>query len=330
MAKKIFVTGATGYIGQQLVKTLAEEGNQVVALVRSKQKGVALDHPNITLHKGDITDPVSLREGMLGCDECFHVAAFAGVSVQKEIYWKINVEGTIHVCEAAQHAGLRRIVVTSSAGVLGPSNGEPVDELVDHGGRFFTDYEESKYVAEQKALECNRGDLSVVVVSPTRVYGPGPLNVSNPATKMIKGYAEGTWRVLPGDGHGVGNYVFIEDVVKGHQLAMQKGVAGEKYLLGGENVSYRIFFDRLSEIIGRSHKLYTLPTWLMMAVGKQQELWAKASGRKPLILPGFVRKYNHNWWVSSEKAKQELGYSITPLQEGMKKTLAWLRQEHSR
>ncbi|MBK6932497.1 MAG: NAD-dependent epimerase/dehydratase family protein [Saprospirales bacterium] len=323
----VFVSGATGYIGEQLSKKLAEHGNAVRALVRNPHKTNRLQHPNIRAVEGSLADPISLAAGMEGCAVAYHIAALAGVwHPDPEAFRKVNVQGTLQVLRAAHAVGVRRVVVTSTAGVMGATpDGREVDERTNPIPDLTTAYEQSKLEAEGQIWEFGASTgLEVVVVNPSRVYGPGQWSVSNGVTKMIRGYAAGTWRLIPGDGRSIGNYVFIDDVVTGHILAMEKGRPGERYILGGENYSYNDFFALLACITGRRHTMLRLPLPAMMAFAHTQQFLADRFGRPPMITPPFVRKFVRNWPLSSRKAEAELGYHITPLEEGMRKTLEWL------
>jgi nucleoside-diphosphate-sugar epimerase len=169
------------------------------------------------------------------------------------------------------------------------------------------------------------GSPEVVIVSPTRVYGPGYLSESNGVTRMIKQYVEGSWRLIPGDGQSLGNYVHVEDVVNGHLLAMQMGSAGERYVLGGENISYLQLFHYTRLASGAKHRLFKVPLWLMLAVAFILKGISSLTGRPPLIVPNLVRKFSHNWIVSSQKAMQELGYQPRNAEEGIKQTVQWIQ-----
>ncbi len=137
-------------------------------------------------------------------------------------------------------------------------------------------------------------------------------------------YIAGKWKIKPGNGKSIGNYVFIDDVVDGLLLAMEKAKPGERYLLGGINVSYNAFFSMVNQLTGIERKLIPFPLPLMLFLSQIQLLMAKAFGKQPLITPPFVRKYNKHWIVSSAKAETELGYTITSLAEGIAKTINWL------
>jgi nucleoside-diphosphate-sugar epimerase len=179
---------------------------------------------------------------------------------------------------------------------------------------------------EQRVKDFVEGGLNVVLVNPTRVYGPGPLSESNSLTKIIKAYVQGRWHIIPGLGNSIGNYVFIEDVVNGHILAMNRGLPGERYVLGGENKSYNDFFDILSKICERKSWMVPFPRPFMMGAAGLAFFFARLLRRPPPIPPGWVKRYLQDWAVSSAKSKRELGYRITSLEEGVRKTVAWLRR----
>jgi len=322
---KVFVSGATGFIGIQLVKRLADDGHTVHALFRSNSKAELIQHQNVKLFKGDILDKVSLEQALAGCDEAYHTAAFAGVwAKDPEMIFRLNVDGALNVIEAAGKHGVRRVVLTSTAGILGASEKEAVHESSPAPKSFFTDYEASKFQLEQKLLGRTDTDPEVVVVNPTRVYGPGYLSESNGVTKMIKHYVEGKWRLILGDGISSGNYVYVEDVVSGHLLAMQKGRPGERYVLGGENISYNQLFEFVREASGVRYRLFKIPFWIMLAAAGVMKGISRISGRPPLIIPDLVRKFNHNWLVSSQKARDDLGYQALDVSTGILQTVQWI------
>lgn len=322
---KVFVTGSTGFIGIQLVKRLSTQGNTVHALYRSESKADLIRMDGVRLFKGDILDKPSLLEAMAGCSQAYHVAAFAGVWARDpELVRRLNVEGSMNVIDAAHEAGIKRVVITSTAGILGPSDQKPVHEESPPPASFFTSYEESKFIMEQILMNRNDNTPEVVIVNPTRVYGPGFLSESNGVTRMIKQYLEGTWRFVPGNGERSGNYVFVEDVVTGHLLAMEKGKPGERYVLGGENITYNQLFEYAGEAGGIHRKLFKLPLWLMLSIAMLMKGISDLTRRPPMIVPALVRKFNHNWFVSSDKAIRNLGYDPLGAREGIRKTVHWL------
>lgn len=322
---KVFVSGATGFIGIQLVKRLLEEGHTVHALFRSESKADLIRLPGVRLFKGDILDPGSLDLALAGCEEAYHAAAFAGVWTRdREQVFRLNVEGSLNVVNAAGRQGIRRLVLTSTAGILGPSKKEAVHESSPTPDSFFTDYEASKFQLEQKLLGRTAGNPEVVIVNPTRVFGPGSLSESNGVTRMIKQYVEGKWRFIPGNGRSSGNYVFVEDVITGHLQAMKKGKPGERYVLGGDNISYLQLFSYVREASGVRKRLYKVPFWIMLSAAGLMTGISRISGRPPLIVPNLVRKFTHNWIVSSNKAINDLGYQPREVRSGIQQTVQWI------
>ncbi|HLO91262.1 MAG TPA: NAD-dependent epimerase/dehydratase family protein [Lentimicrobium sp.] len=322
----IFISGATGYIGSRLAMQLAQSGHTIHALYRDERKAAVIKHQNIRLFRGDILDLSSLAEAMYGCDQAYHTAAYA--KVWQKDYMQIyrqNVEGSVKVVKAAINCGVRRIVCTSTGGVLGPSlNGDACSETTKLPDSYFIDYECSKRIMEESLMALSGNGTDIIIVSPTRVYGPGVLSDSNGVTRIIQKYRKGNWRIIPGNGKSVGNYVYIDDVVTGHISAMEKGRPGDKYILGGEDIDYDGFFRQLAEVTGQKHYMIHIPVPLSEFIASMLLLIARLSGTSPLITPALVRKYYHNWSVSSNKAKQELNYQPIDFKSGAVKTVEWL------
>jgi len=327
---KIFVTGATGYIGNNLAKRLAAEGHTIYALCRSAEKASLLAHDNVKICDGDITDIKSVRTAMSGCEQVYHLAAYARVwAKDTSQYYLLNVEGTKNVLDAARELGIEKIVVTSTAGVLGPSGDRPVKEDDERIGNILNEYEETKTQSEILCKDyCNKYNMHIVIVNPPRVYGPGVESESNGVTRLVRFYLAGKWKIIPGDGNGTGSYVHVDDVVNGHILAMEKGRSGERYILSGVNISYKDFFSLLAIVSGKKVNLYPLPVWMMMLAGYAIMGYAKVTGKPPLITPKWIRKYLYNWSLSCEKAQRELGYTYRSLEEGLRQTVDWVKQNH--
>jgi nucleoside-diphosphate-sugar epimerase len=190
--------------------------------------------------------------------------------------------------------------------------------------RFLTAYEETKTIAEREALQRAGNGFPVVIVNPTRVYGPGRLSEGNSVSALIDQYDRGHVPFLLNRGVNVGDWVFIEDVVQGHLLAMEKGRVGQRYLLGGENASLKRFFRLIDEVSGKRH--FQLPILYVSALvfSWYQLKRAQWFGKYPQITPPWVRTYLANWAYSCEKARRELGYRPTPLREGLRRTYEWL------
>ncbi len=323
----IFITGTTGYIGQQLALKLADEGHQIHALVRSPEKSQLIQHKNISIYKGDLLDASSIEKAMQNCELVYHIAAYAKINLDPDIYYQMNVLGTDNVFRIAQTIGVKKVVYTSTAGVIGPSDHEPCKEYDIRTIPFFNDYETSKFISEEMALRYTRRGLDIVTVNPTRVYGPGFDSVSNAVTRYVRLYIRGLGRFLPGSGKKLGNYAFINDVVIGHQLAMEKGIPGERYILGGENVTYKYLFDLVGEIHGKRIWQVSIPAKLLIALVAIFSGVSRTLGFKPPLTPAWTKKYLYNWALSSEKAEKELGYVITPLKTGLQQTIEWIKKE---
>jgi farnesol dehydrogenase len=322
----VLVTGATGFVGKQLALRLAVSGHTVHALYRSEAKIEGLKHPNIKPFKGALGDLASIDNAMKGCDQVYHLAAFAAVWTRnaEEIYEQ-NVQGTVNILESARKLGVKRVVYTSTAGVFGPSGENPNTEDSPLAETHFIHYDRSKVQAEQKVKAYAKDGMDVVIVHPTRVYGPGKLGDSNGVTRMIRDYLNGNWHIIPGNGKSVGNYVFIDDVVDGHILAMEKGRKGERYLLGGSDLSFNEFFRILKEVTGSRYFLIKIPLFAGIFIASIMLTFAKLTGRMPLITPGLLKRYSHNWAVSSEKARTELGYDPVDFRGGLHRTVEWLK-----
>lgn len=325
---KIFITGATGYIGQKLVARLLNQGHEVHALCRNKPEGDLFENPRVKIFLGDLLDYEVIRQGLSGCDQVYHIAAFARVWARNpQTFFDINARGTVNVLEAALQCGVRKVVFTSTGGTYGTSNGKPITEDLVRSIDFFNAYESSKFIAEEKVLQYVRKGLDAVIVHPTRVYGPGIWTESNAVSQLVKRYITGDWHIIPGNGRAIGNFSYIDDVVDGHLLAMDRGVAGEKYILGGENLDFNAFFHLLKRLSEKSYLLVHVPMPLIMLYGQQEEILAKWFGKEPLVTSGWTIKYKLNAAFSSEKAIRQLGYRITPIEAGLVRTLQWLQDE---
>ncbi|QEC52524.1 farnesol dehydrogenase [Anseongella ginsenosidimutans] len=325
---KIFITGATGFIGKHLALKLAAEGHRVHALARPSAATEDLVRAGVQLFKGDLLAPGSIAEAMQDCREVFHLAGFARAwHKDRSTFHRVNVTGTKNVLDAAMQLGVLKVVAASTAGVFPPAlNGRPVTETAARRPDLYTEYERTKNEGEELAAKYAARGLPVVIINPTKVFGPGPVDESNSATLMIRNYLRGTWKIIPGNGKGVMDYVYVEDVAEGIRRAMEKGRPGERYILGGENVSYDRFFKTVAGYMESPRRLFKMPVALIMSIAGLDAAKARITGLKPLITPEWVRKIPYNWSKDSAKAKSELGYSARPFDEAVRLTIAWLQQ----
>jgi farnesol dehydrogenase len=325
-AGKIFITGGTGFIGSVLLEQLVQRGFSVKALVRTMPE-TKHNIKNVEYTVGDITNLESLRQGMQDCRYVFHLAAYAkSWSPNSKTYEQVNINGTRNVFTVAQELGVERIVWTSTIVTLGFT---PVG-VIGHEAmpritkRCFTEYERTKTLMELEASQWINSGLPLVIVNPTRVYGPGSFSESNTVSKLIHDFRRGRFPFLLNRGVNIGNYGFVNDIAAGHLLAMEHGKIGERYILGGENVSLEKLFQMVNRIDGKKHfqlKIY----WVVpMIVAYFFQLRAEYFGVYPPITPGWLRTFLVDWAFSCDKAKQELGYTPISFEEGIRKTCQWL------
>ncbi len=332
-ATNVFVTGATGFIGTKLVNELVRKSHSVRALSRSTSNRSGLEHERIKIAVGDILDRRSLERGMEGCSQVYHLAAYAkNWAPDKHVFREMNIDGMRNVFEAAKSTGVKRVVFTSTIVTFGPTKpgvvgDETMPRMTQH---YYTEYEETKAVAERVALEYASNKFPVVIVNPTRVYGPGKMTEGNSVSLMIDQYDRGMVPVLLNRGVNIGNYVYVDDLVRGHVLAMEKGKIGERYILGGENVSLEKVYRTVDEVSGKKHFQMNLPPALANIYAKEEQLKAEWLGLYPQITPGWVDTFLQDWVYSCAKAQKELGYIVTPFKEGVRATYRWLIEQRGK
>lgn len=321
-----FVTGGTGFLGKQLVKELGYLDEDVHLLVRKNSNVKEIDNKRLTIFPGDVTNIRTIREAIKGCKTVFHMASLVKARVRNPLeFYQVNVEGFENVMECALEEGVTKFVYTSSFMAIGPSNGKiNTEETLHDPDHLHNHYESSKYIAHQLIQEYLDKGLPVITVYPCVIYGPGEITEGNLLVHIILDFLERKIPGILGDGSKLWNYVFITDVVKGHLLAMKKGTVGEKYILGGENVSMQNFFKLLEALSGVKAPQRHIPFWIAKMSARWDELIARISGKIPKHTPSIIEIYKHDWAFSSEKAEQELGYTHIPLKEGLERTLDWI------
>lgn len=317
----VLVTGGAGYIGSKLVESLLARGEKVRVLDLKPEKATRLAQRGAELSQGDILDRRAVRGALEGCDQLFHVAAVFEMWVpDKKTYYQVNVEGTANVLEVALETGVRRVVHTSSAVTIGEKQGQEGHEDTVHRGHFLSDYERSKCLGERVALEmCDRG-LCLVCVNPTSVYGPGQ---KRDMTGVLIRFLNGR---LPAVADSRLSFVYIDDVIQGHLLAMERGEVGQRYILGGENASLVRFLELAADLAGVHRTARTVPGWLLTVAAKSLGALSRLTGRRPLISPDEARTGLHSFTFDNRKARTELGLEFTPLKEGLRRTVTWLRE----
>jgi len=335
---KIFITGATGFIGTSLVRQLLAQGWRVRGMSRHKpvippgyeqSAGTLWEHPNFEYVQGDVTDIESIRQGMRDCPYVISLAGYAkNYAKDPSVYVKINIEGMRNVFTVAKEQKVEKIVWTSTIVSFGPTRkGVCGDENMPRiTSRYYTEYEETKSIAEKEALEWAKEGLPLVIVNPTRVYGPGQLSEGNALAQLIDDYDRGRAPFLLNAGVNVGNYVLVDDVAWGHFLALERGRVGERYILGSENASLREFYKLIDKVTNRHH--FKLPIFRpgAMVFAHSQKIMAKLTGGYPRITPGWMRTFLVDWAYSCDKARKELGYQPVSLEDGLRITCDWLHR----
>jgi len=324
---QIFITGSTGFIGARLTQRLLQDGHHVHALVRSTSKAAPLVHPALTLFKGDLLDEKSVSAAMAGCEAVFHLAAYAKVWARDPAtYFDLNVLGTEAVMRAAVQHQVKKAVITGTAGVWGPSLRGPIREDRSRDIDFLNEYESSKALADSRVKDyIIKHGIHTVFVCPTRVYGPHLIGDTASVNKLIERYLFRGWKIIPGRGDQIGNYIFIDDVVEGHLRALEKGETGRSYILGGVNATYNELFGMLGRISGITRHMVHLPYRIQILFARLQLLGARWFGQEPLLTPAWLGKSLYDWEVDPSRMTEELGIQPIGLEDGLAKTVEWLR-----
>ena len=309
---------------------LAQAGNAVLALTRSGKLPGELLQLGVKPVTGDLMDVKSLGKELNGCDILFHTAAFVKTwNRDQTVFDKVNVTGTLELLKLAQAAGIGRIVYTSSFMALGPTDGNIADETITHPVRHTHNaYERTKLEALGRVRRLrDEGKSNILITFPGVVYGPGALTDGNLVVGIMRKYLARKLPGLLGDGNNRWCYSFVGDVVKGHMLVAEKAAPGSEYILGGENASQNDFVKLMHELSGVKPPRLHLPYWAAKMAGGWELLLANLFGRQPENPPNVIEIYKHEWAYSSQKAVHELGYTMTPLRDGIIQTLDWMKRE---
>jgi dihydroflavonol-4-reductase len=320
-----FITGATGFLGSHVARALADQGADLRLLVRSTSNLKNLEGLKAETATGDLRDSVSLEKAMSGCEVVFHVAADYRLWVRDpdEMY-RSNVEGTRAILLAARENGVRRVVYTSSVATIGfTRNGHPANEdspvsLADMIGH----YKRSKFMAEQLALEAGRTGLQVVVVNPTTPVGEQDIKPT-PTGRIVVDFLK---RKFPAYVETGLNLVDVKECARGHITALEKGKSGERYILGGENLTLKQILDKLAKITGLPSPTLKLPYIFAYAAGIADEMvTGRLRGREPRATIDTVRMGAKKMFASSDKAERELGWKIVPVESALRRAVEWFR-----
>jgi farnesol dehydrogenase len=319
----ILLTGATGYLGSQVARQLTARGESFRVLVRDPSRlGFIPATARCEVVIGDLGDPGALRRATQGARAVIHTAALVRMWVRdRREFRRVNVQGLQSLLQIAANSGVERVIYTSSFIALGPSSDADAGEGLEHRGPYSNEYEETK----ARSLDWLRKEgfekFPVVALMPGVIYGPGPGTEGNLVGGMVAQYLAGTFPGLLGSGEQRWSFAYNDDVAAAHLVALERGKPGEEYVLGGDNRSLNDFFRVLAAQTGVQRKVRHLPFWAGKLAGALEVARAELFGRPPQLTPGVVEIFKHDWVYSSAKAERELGYRVTPLEDGLKKTL---------
>src|SRR6478672_2949906 len=321
---KALVTGATGFVGGAVARALIRAGVDVRVLARSQSDTQNLSGLPVERVEGDLLNPASLRTGLAGCQQLYHVAAYYALwAKDPSIFYDINVTGTRNVLTAARLAGVQRTVYCSTIGAIGlPANGglgtedTPVslDQMAGH-------YKRSKYLAEQEVLNLANEGMPIVIVNPSAPVGPGDVKPT-PTGQVIVDFMKGRMPAYIETGL---NIVDVDDVAAGHLLAMEKGRQGERYILGCRNLMLKDVFDILSGLTGIKAPSLRLPRSAVLPLAYMNQWIANLTGQPPRIPLEGVKMAKYRMHYDCSKAIRELGIPQTPPEAALEKAVQWFR-----
>jgi dihydroflavonol-4-reductase len=322
---KVFLTGATGFLGSHVARVLAAQGAELRLLVRATSNLKNLEGLHAETATGDLRDPASLEKAMSGCDTVFHVAADYRLWVRdpQEMY-RSNVDGTRAILEAARKNGVRRVMYTSSVATMGfTRNGHPADEdspvsLNDMIGH----YKRSKFMAEQVAIDAGRSGMHVVIVNPTTPVGEQDIKPT-PTGRIILDFLKRKFPAYVDTGL---NLVDVTECARGHIAALERGKSGERYILGGENLTLKQILDKLAAITGLSSPSVKLPYFFAFAAAAVDEtITGRILHREPRATIDAVRMGRKTMFASSAKAERDLDWKIIPVENALRHAVEWFR-----
>jgi dihydroflavonol-4-reductase len=315
----VLVTGGTGFLGRTIIERLLHEGDQVKALARSDASAGELGVLGAEPVRGDVLDPEALAAAMRGCDVVYHAAgANAFCARDPSPMFEVNVRGSQNVVLAAARAGVRRVVYTSSAATLGEASGTIGSEESPHRGWFLSDYERSKFEAEQAVFATARETgVEIVSVNPASVQGPGRASGS---ARLLLDYLNGRLKAVVDSQLSL---VDIADCTEGHLLAGSRGTPGERYVLSGATLSVREGLALVASLVGVDRPLRALPPSLAMAIATAAEALGWVRRRSPRICRELARTLIHGHAYDGSKATRTLGLRYTPIEETLRRTVDW-------
>lgn len=322
---RAFVTGATGFLGSHVARALRDQGADLRLLVRATSNTANVDDLNAEHVIGDLRDPVSLEKGIADCDVVFHVAADYRLWVRDpEEMYRSNVEGTRAILAAARKHNARRVVYTSSVATMGfTANGQAADENSPVSlANMIGPYKRSKFMAEQVAIEAAKAGQDVIIVNPTTPVGERDIKPT-PTGRIVVDFLKRKFPAYVDTGL---NLVDATECAHGHIAALEKGRPGERYILGGENLTLKQILDKLAAITGLPSPKVRVPYVMALATGVVDELvTGRIRGKEPRATIDAVRMGRKKMFVTSAKAKRELGWKCLPVDRALRCAVEWFQ-----
>jgi dihydroflavonol-4-reductase len=324
---KVFVTGATGFVGSHVARALLARGADLRLLVRKSSVTTNIADLKAELVIGDLCDETSLRSGMEGCEAVFHVAADYRLWIpDPESMYRSNVEGTRSIFNAAQANGVKKILYCSSVATMGFTERSAVKPVTEDDPVSEADmighYKRSKYLAEQLALDAGRKGAPVVVVNPTTPVGENDIKPT-PTGRIVLDFLRGDFPAYVDTGL---NLVDVHSIAEGHILAMEKAKPGERYILGGEDLTLKQILDKLAAITGLPSPTVQVPHAVALGFAYFDEFFTgRMMGKEPRATVDAVRMGRKKMFASSAKAERELGYKVVSVDGALKRAVDWFR-----
>jgi dihydroflavonol-4-reductase len=323
---RVLVTGGTGFVGSHLVRVLLERGEQVRCLVRPGSRRDNLNDLSVEFVTGDLREPDSLKQAVKGVTTVYHCAADYRLWCKdpNEMY-QSNVEGSNNVMQAASDEGVDRVIYTSTVGCLGfNEDGKPANEDSPVTiGDMIGHYKRSKFLAEEKVREWARRGLPVVIVNPSTPVGELDIKPT-PTGKIIVDFLRGKMFGYVDTGM---NLIDVRDCAECHVLAAEKGRVGERYILGGRNLTLKELFDALASVTEIASPKMRVPHWVAETYARMENLWSiNINRREPDVPLESVKMARHKMWFDASKAVNELGLTQRPIERALERAVTWFRE----